>query len=393
MSGALKDAPRLDRETPAPVPQVRPLKIAQIGSRGIPGHHGGVERVVEAIAPRLAAMGHAVTVYCASWSPSREPSYKGVTLRYVRTPKAKYLDTFARSFVATLCEMVSGGDIVHFHGSGSAPLALLARLAGKRVIVTVHGLDWQRRKWNVFGRWFLQAGEYAALKLPHRTVVVGPDLKTKLEEAYGIPVTFIANGVEARPHRAPDKIRAFGVSSRDYVLYLARLVPEKQPHVLIEAWRSLSDRGGRKLIIAGPTWHSQDYVARLREMAAGDPSITITGAVDEETLEELYSNCLCYVLPSEVEGMSLSLLDAMAFGACIIASDIPANADVILDTGLTFKVGEPGDLARRLSEVMSDEALAGRLRVAARARMDQEFSWDRIAEQWDKLYQDVMGPE
>lgn len=364
----------------------RQLRISQIGSRGIPGQRGGVERVIEAVAPRLVELGHEVIVSCATWNEFRDPTYRGVKLRYVYSVKSKYLDTFVRSFLSTVREIFSSTDVMHFHSMPSAPLALLARLCGKKVVVTVHGLEWQREKWRGLGRVFLRLGEKAAMRVPHQTVVVGPELKRVLDLRYDSDVVYIPNGVEARAGRAPDKIRKHGISGRDYILYLGRLVPDKQCHVLIEAFRKLQARGGLKLVIAGPTWHSEDYVARLRKLAEGDPDIVFTGEVEEDVLEELYTNCYAYVLPSEVEGMSLALLDAMAFGACVVASDIAPNADVVGNSGILFRTGDAGDLARRLAQVIADPAKADALRRAAKQRMTNEFDWDKIARQWEEVY-------
>jgi len=367
------------------------LKISQIGSRGIPGHRGGVERVVEAVAPRLVALGHDVTVYCAATGPNDPREYRGVRLKHVRSPRSKHLDTLARSLFATLQEMFSSNQIVHYHASGSAPLAILPRLTGKKVIVTVHGLDWQRRKWNIFGRLFLQLGEWAAMRLPHRTVVVGPDLKTALDDSYGSDVILIPNGVEDRTPRPANEILGQGLQPRQFVLFLARLVPEKQCHTLIEAWMGLADKRGMKLAIAGPSWHSASYAAELKEMAKADSSVVFLGEVSEAMLEELYSNCTAYVLPSEVEGMSLSLLDAMAFGACVVTSDIPPNAYVVANAGLTFPVGDAAALRDCLQRVVSDAEEAERLRQAAKARISSEFRWDRVTEKWETLYRDLMA--
>ena len=337
--------------------------------------------------PRLVALGHEVTVYCANWSDYDGATYKDVRLVRVPSIRSKYFDTFSRSFLATLREVFSASDIVHFHASGSAPLALLARLFGKKTVVTVHSLDWQRRKWNRFGRWFLRIGEWTAVKFPHNTVVVGLDLKRYLDERYNTDVTYIPNGVEERPKkRAPDRIKAFGVGTGDYVLYLARLVPEKQCHVLIEAFQGLQNRAGLKAIIAGPEWHSKDYVEGLRRQAADDSAIVFTGEVDQHMLEELYSNCYAYILPSEVEGMSLTLLDAMAFGSCIIASDIPANADVVSDAGVLFKTGDADDLKSKLVELINDPELVQLYRKRARSRITQDFTWGKVARQWEALY-------
>jgi glycosyltransferase involved in cell wall biosynthesis len=369
----------------------KPLKISQIGSRGIPGHRGGVERVVEAVAPRLAARGHDVTVYCADWSAEHPATWRGVHLAYVKSSKQKYLDTISRSLGATFREMFSDTQIVHFHSSGSAPLSILPRLMGKKTVVTVHGLDWQRRKWNALGRLSLRLGEWAALKFPNRTVVVGPDLKTWLDKRYGGDVTYIPNGVEARPTRPPERICEIGLAPRKYVLFLARLTPEKQVHTLIAAWMGLADKHGMTLAIAGPSWHSEDYAAGLKAQAASDPSIQFLGEVDEALLEELYSNCYLYVLPSEVEGMSLSLLDAMAFGACVICSDIAPNLAVVGDAGLSFRVLDAADLRGRLAEIIADPARAEALRVAALTRIGEEFTWDKVTDRWDELYQEMTA--
>lgn len=366
------------------------LRVSQIGSRGIPGHRGGVERVVEAVAPRLAARGHDVTVYCAATGKDEPDEYLGVRLRHVRSPRSKHLDTLLRSFLATLREMFGRNQIVHYHASGSAPLAFLPRLMGKKVVVTVHGLDWQRRKWNLFGRLFLQVGEWAAMRLPHRTVVVGPDLKAALDGLYGSDVLLIPNGVEDRTQRPAREILERGLTHRGFILFLARLVPEKQCHTLIEAWMSLADKHGQKLAIAGPSWHSADYAASLKEMAKNDPSVVFLGEVSEQMLEELYSNCTAYVLPSEVEGMSLSLLDAMAFGACVVASDIPPNAYVVADAGYTFPVRDTAALGRCLRRILDNPEEAEQRRAAARARINSEFRWDSIALKWESLYRELL---
>jgi glycosyltransferase involved in cell wall biosynthesis len=170
------------------------------------------------------------------------------------------------------------------------------------------------------------------------------------------------------------------------VLFLARLTPEKQVHTLIEAWMGIADKQGMTLAIAGPSWHSEGYAASLRAQAEKDKTVQFLGEVDEQTLEELYSNCYVYVLPSEVEGMSLSLLDAMAFGACVICSDIAPNVAVVGDAGLHFKVLDVADLRARLIDIIADPKRAGTLREAARKRISAEFTWDKVTDRWEELY-------
>lgn len=364
--------------------------VSQVGSRGVPDGRGGVERVLEAIAPRLADRGFATTVYC-SWRTQRPKSWRGVGLAYAPSVPSKHLDTFVRSALAIVRECLGRSSVVHIHASGSAPLAFIPRLFGRKVVVTVHGADWQRRKWGRAGRWFLRFGEWAAVRLPDRTVAVSDELRRYLEQTYGRPVTYIPNGVEDRRHRAPARISELGLTGGDYLLYLARLVPEKQPHVLIEAFKALRDRQGMRLVIAGPAWHSEDYAAHLRQLAGDDPDIIFTGEVDEDVLEELYSNCAVFVLPSEVEGMSLSLLDAMAFGACTVSSDIPANVAVVGHAGRSFRVGDAGHLASVLEELLADPEQMKALRVAARTRITNEFTWDVVADRWVDLYDELLG--
>lgn len=368
------------------------LKITQIGSRGIPGHRGGVERVLEAVAPRMAAKGHEVTVHCAGSGARQPKQWRGVKLTYSGGINSKYFDTISRSIIATIKESFGPNDIVHFHSSGSAPLAIIPRIFGKKTVVTVHGMDWQRRKWNIFGRWALQFGEWAAVRFPHKTLVVGPDLKQWLDERYKANVIYIPNGVESHAQPEPREMLELGIEKRKFILFLARLVPEKQVHTLIDAWKGIADKKGMKLVIAGPSWHSQEYADDLKRQAAGDPTVLFTGEVSEQMLEELYTNCYCYVLPSEVEGMSLSLLDAMGFGACVICSDILPNKTVVGDAGVTFKVLDTADLRSKLEGIMADPQRAEALRIAARARIDSNFNWDHVADRWlaefEKLYDD-----
>lgn len=363
--------------------------VAMIGSRGFPGQTGGVERVLEAVGPRIVDRSDtSVRVYCPTWLDYTEPTYRGVELERVAGLRSKYGDTFTRSLRATLREMRSDTRIVHYHSIGSAPLAVLPRLAGKKVVVTVHALDWQRSKWNVAARTFLRFGEWASVRIPHRTVAVGADLAEQLRTSHGREVTYIPNGAEDRTPRDPELILEAGLEPQRYHLFLARLVPEKGVHVLIEAFRRLPD-DGTKLAIAGPGWYEPEYEARLHELAGDDPRVVFLGEVDGRLLEELYSNCLAYVLPSEVEGMSLSLLDALAFGCCIISSSIPPNTYLVGDSALIFETGDVDSLEARLREVHGDPELVERLRRSAAAR-GRRHSWDAIADQWVSLYRELV---
>ena len=364
--------------------------VAMIGSRGFPGQTGGVERVLEAVGPRLVAKGRArVRVHCANWLEYEGDEYRGVQLHRVGGLRTKYGDTLTRSLLATLRELRSDSDVVHYHSVGSAPLALLPRLFGKKVVVTVHALDSQRSRWNLLGRTFLRFGEWASVRFPHQTVVVGQELKEHLEDAYNRPVTYIPNGAEEREHQPARLIFDHDLEPGRYMLFLARLVPEKGVHTLIEAFRRLPSDDGFKLAIAGPPWYESEYNRQLHELAADDPRVVFLGEVDGLLLEELYSNCFAFVLPSEVEGMSLSLLDALAFGCCIVTSSIPPNARLVEDVGLTFETSDVDSLEQRLREVIADRELVDTLRAAATVR-GRRYSWDTIADEWADMYDAVL---
>lgn len=363
--------------------------VAMIGSRGFPGQPGGVERVLEAICPRLVTSGHAdVTVYCANWLDHDSDAYGGVHLRRVNGLRSKYADTISRSLIATCRELIGGSQVVHYHSIGSAPLSILPRLFGKKVVVTVHALDWQRSKWNSWATRFLRFGEWASVRFPHRTIAVGPEIKEYLEKEYGRTVTYIPNGAERKETVTPTTLEERGLEPGKFVLFVGRMVPEKGIHHLVEAFRSLPPDIDAQLALAGPIWYETEYHQSLLAMIDGDERIRFVGMADDDLLAELYSACACFALPSDVEGMSLSLLDAMAFGCSIVTSSIPPNMNLVGDAGLVFTAGDAGELRDRLVEILRDEDGASLLRMRAKER-SKTFDWDTIAESWADIYDDL----
>lgn len=363
-----------------------------IGSRGFPGQRAGIERVLESICPRLVASGRAeVDVYCPAWLEYRGDSYRGVRLRRVRGLNTKYADTFTRSLLASLSELRSGNDVVHYHSIGSGPLAALPRLAGKRVTLTVHALDWQRAKWGGFGAFYLRVAEWLSMRLPHQVIAVSQDLKDDLEARHGRPVTFIPNGAEPRQQHPIDQIAALGLERRKFLLFVGRLVPEKGVHLLIEAFRALDGAEDLKLAIVGPAWFESEYGRLLTSAAGGDERVLFLGEADDDLLGEYYSNCAAFVLPSDVEGMSLSLLDALAYGSAIVTSSIPQNANLVDDAGLVFEAGDAASLRASLELVLGDDERAEDLRHRALARAGGEYDWDRIVGQWLDAYDELYA--
>ncbi len=359
------------------------MKIAMLGTKGIPATWGGIERHVEEISTRLVAMGHDVTVYCRPYyTTTSEPYYKGVRLKKLPTMASKNFDAIVHTFLATMHLLLEDYDIVHYHAIGPSTLAILARMAGKNTVVTVHGLDWQREKWGKKAKLFLKFGERASVWFPYSTITVSKFLKKYLEEKYQRPVSYIPSAVTEPLHRPPDRIRTFGLRGKDYILFVARLVPEKGCHYLIEAYERLDL--GLKLVIAGGSSHSDDYVAQLQSHASD--RIILTGYVYGETLQELYSNAYCYVHPSTIEGLPVTLLEAVAYGNCVIASDIAANKEVVEDTGIIFESQNVDDLCEALKTAIENPVLAKQLGERARDRSVAEYNYDTVTEKTERLY-------
>jgi glycosyltransferase involved in cell wall biosynthesis len=363
------------------------MKIAMIGTKGIPATWGGIERHVEEISTRMAAMGHDVTVYCRPYyTTTDKPYYKGVRLRKMPTIPTKNLDAIVHTFLSTMEIILEDYDIVHYHAIGPATVSILSRLAGKNTVVTVHGLDWQREKWGRPAKLFLKLGERASVWFPYRTITVSKFLKRYLENKYQRPVTYIPSAVTDPVFRPPNLIKQYGIGEKDYILFVARLVPEKGCHFLIEAYERLKPK--LKLIVAGGSSHSDEYVSELQRHAS--ENIIFTGYVYGELLQELYTNAYCYVHPSTIEGLPVTLLEALAYGSCIIASDIPANTEAVQDAGIIFRSQDVSSLVDALDMVIQNPALADELRNKARARGVEEYNYDSVTEKTLQLYRTML---
>jgi glycosyltransferase involved in cell wall biosynthesis len=361
------------------------MKIAMIGSRGIPETYSGIETALKAMCPRLVDKGHEVTVYCRSYY--RPPQkYQGVRLASLPSINTKHLDTISHVSLCTLDSLFRDFDIIHFHALGPTLLAWLPRAEGRKVVATVQGLDWQRAKWGAVARKTLQLAEVTSVRLPHRTIVVSKVLKSYYEAMYGCSVTYIPNGVDMpRERPSPRLITKYGLQGNDYILFASRLVPEKGVHGLLEAYSTLDT--SKRLVIAGAGVHSEEYVASLTRMAG--PNVIFTGHVTGELLGELFANAYLYVLPSAMEGLSLSLLEAMSYALCVVTSDIPENREVVQDRGFTFSAGDWGSLSHLLRDLLRSEDTVRQSGLRARAYVQEEYSWDTITERTDSLYQSL----
>jgi len=364
------------------------------GHKRIPSREGGVEIVVEELSTRMVQLGHTVTCYNrgghhvsgAEFDVQTTGSYKGVTCKTVWTIDKKGLAAVSSSFFSAVRSAFSRAGVVHIHAEGPAFMCWLPKLFGKKVIVTVHGLDWQRAKWkHGFGAKYIRMGEKMAVRFANEIIVLSKGVQNYFHDAYGRETILIPNGVTPAEKQAAREITdAFSLLEREYILFLGRLVPEKGIDYLIDAYKQL--KTDKKLVIAGGSSDSDVYADELREKAAGDSRILFTGFVQGRMLEELYSNAYVYVLPSDLEGMPLSLLEAMSYGNCCVTSDIEECTAVVGEKGITFSKGNTADLLRVLQNLCAHPETVAAYRAHAAEHVTQKFSWDDVTDRTLELY-------
>ena len=367
------------------------MKVAVIGQKGIPSRAGGVEIHVEEISSRLAT-NNEITVYCRkSYCQDKYDQYKNIQMKYMPSINTKHLDAVTYTVLATLDAIFKDYDIIHYHALGPSLFSFLPRLFGKKVICTVHGLDWKRQKWGVAGKVALKIGELATAYFPHKAIMVSQSLKNYYEEHYqSLDSTYIPNGIETKTKKEPQLIdEMYGLKGQDYILFLARLVPEKGVHYLIEAYQRLNTN--KKLVIAGGSSHSDDYVKQLKQLAKNNDRIIFTGFIESDLLDELFTNAYCYVLPSDVEGLPISLIEAMAYGQCCLVSDIEENLEVIETKGESFKQGNIDSLAEKLNYLLNNEEVVHQYKKEAESYIKEKYDWDQVAIQTEGVYLSLMS--
>lgn len=362
------------------------MKIVMFGHKRIPSREGGVEVAVGELSRRMAAMGHEVVCYNRGGVGTANRICPGVSVKTAWTLNGKGLAAVTASFFAAVCGSFGKAEVVHIHGEGPAFMCWLPKLLGKRVVVTVHGLDWQRAKWQRGpGARFIRWGERMAVRFADRIIVLSQNMQAYFLNTYGRETVWIPNGV-SRPEPVPmDAIGCrFGLEKDGYLLFVGRLVPEKGIHYLIEAFRSV--RTDKKLVIAGAPSDTESYEKQLKAQASGDKRILFAGFQQGRILEELYSNAYVYVLPSDVEGMPLSLLEAMSYGNCCLVSDIPECTEVVEERGVAFPRGDVSALRDRLQTLCDRPELVAACREKARTFLSGKYSWDEVAEKTLELY-------
>jgi len=369
------------------------INIAMLGHKRIPSREGGVEIVVGELSARMAKMGHNVTCFNrsghhvsgAAFDEARKDEYCGVKLKSVWTFDKKGLAAMTASFSAALSAAFGKYDVVHFHAEGPCAMIWIPKLFGKKCIATIHGLDHKRAKWGKFASWYIRTGEKCAVRFADEIIVLSENVKNYFKDTYGRQTVFIPNGVlPAKPVEADVISSEYGLQKDEYILFLGRLVPEKGVKYLISAYKCLDTE--KKLVIAGGVSDTSEYVDELKRIAGDDPRIIFTGFVQGKKLEELYSNAYIYVLPSDLEGMPLSLLEAMSFGNCCLTSDIDECSSVLEEHGVTFKKGDVNDLKEKLQMLCDDPQRVEAYKNCAAEYICSKYDWEDITIETLKLY-------
>lgn len=362
------------------------MKIAILGTRGIPANYSGFETSVEETAYRFAERGHDVTVYCRTSNDSNmEEWYRGVRLVHLSSMESKHLDTpihTTRSIIH-LFKNSPRPDIIQMYGVGNS-LWLFPLLFLKSPLVSiVDGLDWKRKKWGKFASWFLRISERFTIWWADEYVVDSRVVISYYDEQYKKKPVYIPYGANIpKVTKADNYIFEFGLEPRKYILFVGRFVPEKGIHHLIHAFEQVDT--DMKLVVVGDNVHDKSYVESLK--STQDPRIIFPGFAYGDAYVQLNSHAYVYVQPSELEGTSPALLGAMGFGNCVLVSDIPENCETIGDVGVTFHKNHPADLAQKLQELIDDPNLVEHFREMAPIRIAENYDWEKITDDYERLF-------
>lgn len=366
-----------------------------IGHKRIPSREGGVEIVVEELSKRMANQGHTVHAYNRKGqhvsgkeyevSNVKLNEYKGIKIIQVPTIEAKGLAALSSSFFATIKAIFGKYDVIHFHAEGPCAMLWLPHLFGIRTVATIHGLDWQRAKWGKFAAAYLKFGERIAAKYADEVIVLSKNVQQYFLDTYSRETKFIPNGIQKPKNLEADEIKKrWNIKKDEYILFLGRIVPEKGIEYLVDAFKEVKTT--KKMVIAGGASDTNEFMDYIKKKAKNDERFIFTGFVQGKILEELYSNACIYVLPSDLEGMPISLLEAMSYGNCCVVSNIPECAEVVEDKGVVFKKSSIDDLRKVLQSCINDVAKIEKYKREAAEYITNKYNWDEVVTQTVELY-------
>ena len=364
------------------------MRIAILGTRGIPASYGGFETFAEHLSTRLVARGHEVTVYCrAHYVSPRQLEYHGVLLKVLPTVRHKYFDTVVHGFISALHAVSGRFDAALICNAANAPFAPILRFTGTPVAINVDGLEHKRKKWGRLGRRYYKLAEYLSTILPNVMVTDAQVIQDYYLARHNAPSTMIAYGseVERRPDRLT--VRKWRVEPNRYVLYVSRLEPENNARLVIEAFKKV--RTAYRLLVVGDAPYAEDYINDLRTRARGDKRIIFTGFVFGQDYRALQQNAYCYVHATEVGGTHPALLEAMGYGNCVLTLATPENIEAVGDAGIPY--ADEYDLTEKLQRVLRDGSLVQAYRNRAQLRVEKHYDWERVVDQYEDLFGQMSG--
>lgn len=362
------------------------MKIALLGTRGIPASYSGFETCVEQLGQRLAARGHRVSVYCRTHHITYPgDSYKGMRLVKLPTIANKYLDTIVHSFISSLHALGQGYDIALYFIAGNSPVTWIPRLVGARTILNVDGLDWKREKWPALAKRYIQFAEYLATKLPNAYLTDSRVVQGYYRDRYGSEPPYIPYGSDVESLPPGETLARYGLEPRKYILFVGRLVPENCAHHLAEAFPGLET--DMKCVIVGDAPYAEDYISTLKARAQADPRIILTGYVFGRGYHELGSNAYAFVETSGVGGTHPAVVEAMAFGNCVVVHDTAENLETVGDAGLSYQGREGAESLRAvLRRLLAEPESVADYRERGRLRAQTRFSWEAVTDDYERLF-------
>lgn len=366
------------------------------GHKRIPSREGGVEIVVEELSTRLVKLGNKVDVYNrkgknvqdknADKENKKIKEYKGVKIITIPTINKKGIDAFLYSFCASIRALFGHYDVLHYHAEGSCAMLWIPHLFHKKIIVTIHGLDWQRSKWGGFATKYIKYGEKCAVKYADQIIVLSENVKKYFKDTYNRETVFVPNGIEKPTIKKANIIKnKYDLNKDDYILFLARIVPEKGLDDLIDAYEKI--KTDKKLVIAGGASHTNDYLENIKERTKNNENIIMSGFVQGDELDELYSNAYLYCLPSHIEGMPISLLEALSYGCNVLISNIDENIQVAEKYATTFKMGDVSDLTNKLEACIEENNRYKDNEI--QEYVLNKYSWNDVVEKTMKIYEEI----
>lgn len=366
------------------------MKIAIMGIRGIPANYGGFETFAEQIAPRLVELGHDVTVYGRSNTIKyKEPYYKGVRLIILPTITHKYLDTIVHTFLCSLHSLKENYDVVLSCNSANSIFAFIPRLTGQKVALNVDGLEWQRSKWNKLGQWYYKISEFIATFSPNVVITDAKIIQNYYLQKYNKESAYIPYGSPVEKANTKQALEDFGVEPQKYILFVSRLEPENNAHLVVKAFEKV--KTDMNLVVVGDAPYSTDYITNLKNTK--DPRIIFTGYVFGDGYREFQSNAYCYIQATEVGGTHPALLEAMGHGNCVLANDVPEHTEVLEDTGEYFNTKDPDNLRQQIQYLVDNPEIVSEKREMAVERIRKNYTWDKVTKDYESLFYRMLNQE